>query len=88
MIGAFRFAIFGLILLIIFYFLVSIYSRSVQRETLEKRFDAGGVEGDRDAYIAQGMAVYEKSLRKRLIWLVFVIPMVFVGVTVYLVNYQ
>ena len=34
------------------------------------------------------MRDYEKGLRKKLIWLVYVIPMIVVAVTVYLVNYQ
>ena len=88
MIGIFRAAIFGFIGLSVIYFLVSIYSRSVRREKLEKRFDAGGVAGERDAYLEDGMRDYEKGLRKRLIWLVYIIPMVVVGVTIYLVNYQ
>ncbi len=70
------------------YLLVSVYSRSVRREKLEKHFDAGGVEGARDAYIEEGMRAYEMGLRRRLIWLVYIIPMVVVGVTIYLVNYQ
>lgn len=88
MIGILRLVVFGFIGLSVVYVLVSIYSRSVRREKLEKRFDAGGVEGDRDTYIREGMLAYEKGLRKRLIWLVYIIPMAVVGVTVYLVNYQ
>lgn len=84
--GWLRLIVFGFVGLTIVYWLVSIYSRSVRRETLEKRFDAGGVEGDRDAYIAAGMADYEKGLRKRLIWLVYIIPMAAMGLTIYFVN--
>ena len=88
MIAIIRLAVFGLVALTIVYFVVSIYSRSIRREHLEKKFDAGGIEGDRDAYIKAGMDHYEHGLRKRLIWLVYVIPTVVVAVTVYLVNYQ
>ncbi len=84
--GWIRLIVFGFVGLTIVYWLVSIYSRSVRRETLEKRFDAGGVEGDRDAYIEAGMADYERGLRKRLIWLVYIIPMVAMGLTIYFVN--
>ena len=84
--GWIRLFVFGFVGLTIVYWLVSIYSRSVRRETLEKRFDAGGVEGDRDAYIEAGMESYEKGLRKRLIWLVYIIPMVAMALTIYLVN--
>lgn len=88
MIGIIRLVVFGFIGLSVVYVLVSIYSRSVRREKLEKHFDAGGVEGDRDAYIHEGMVAYQKGLRRKLIWLVYIIPMVVVGVTVYFVNYQ
>ena len=41
--GWLRLLFFGLIGLTITYFLVSVYSRSVRRERLEKRFDEGDV---------------------------------------------
>lgn len=88
MIGILRAAVLGFVLLSVVYVLVSIYSRSERREKLEKNFDAGGVEGDRDAYIETGMQAYKKSLRHRLLWLVYIIPAVVVSATVYFVNYQ
>lgn len=87
MIGLVYLVVFGLLGLSLVYLLVSIYSRSVRREKLEKRFDAGDGEGERDAYIEAGMKTYQHGLRRRLIWLVYIIPMVVVGVTIYLVNY-
>lgn len=88
MIGIIRLAVFGFIGLSIIFFIVAIYSRSVRREKLEKKFDAGGIEGDRDAYIEEGMIAYERGLRRRLIWLVYIIPATVVAITVYFVNYQ
>ncbi|MFC3181322.1 hypothetical protein [Cypionkella sinensis] len=88
MIGILRAAVLGFVLLSVVYWLVSVYSRSVRREKLEKKFDAGGIEGDREAYIEAGMQAYNKSLRRRLIWLVYIIPAVGVSATVYFVNYQ
>jgi hypothetical protein len=88
MIGILRSAFFGFIGLTVIYVLVAIYSRSVRREKLEKKFDAGGIEGDRDTYIAEGMQAYEHGLKRRLLWLVYIIPTVVVVVTVYFVNYQ
>ncbi|MDP2740154.1 MAG: hypothetical protein Q8O82_15960 [Pseudorhodobacter sp.] len=87
MIGLVYLVVFGLLGLSLVYLLVSVYSRSVRREKLEKRFDAGDGEGDRDAYIEAGMKAYQHGLRRRLIWLVYIIPIVVVGVTIYLVNY-
>lgn len=88
MIGILRSAFFGFIGLTVIYVLVAIYSRSVRREKLEKKYDAGGIEGDRDTYIAEGMLAYEHGLKRRLLWLVYIIPTVVVVVTVYFVNYQ
>ncbi len=86
--GWLRLIVVGLVVLTIVYFLVSIYSRSVRREKLEKRFDAGGIEGDRTTYIEEGMLKYEQGLRKRLIWLVYILPMVAMMATIYLVNWD
>lgn len=85
--GWIRLALVGFVLLSVVYLLVALYSRSVRRERLEKRFDAGGVEGDRDAYIEAGMAQYRQGFKRRLIVLVYVVPIIAVAVTVYFVNY-
>ena len=87
MIGMIRLAVFGFLGLTILYFLVSIYSRSTQREELEKEWDAAQGPGERDDYIAAGMAAYEKGLRKKLIWLVYVIPTLAVIAAIYLLNF-
>jgi ABC-type multidrug transport system permease subunit len=88
MIAMLRVAVFWAIALTVVYFLVAIYSRSVRREWLEKKYDAGGIEGERHDYIEAGMQAYEQGLRRKLLWLVYIIPTVVVGVTIYFVNYQ
>jgi Ca2+/Na+ antiporter len=88
MIGILRLVVFGFIALSVIYLLVTIYARSVRREALEKEFDAGGIEGSRDAFIEAGMKEYHGSLRRKLLLLVYVVPMVVVGLTIYFVNYQ
>ena len=88
MIAFVRLAVFGFIGMSIAYVLLSVYSRSVERERLEKEWDADAETGDepaaRDAYIETGMREYERSLRRKLIWLVYVIPTVIVLLLVYL----
>ena len=88
MIGLIRLAVFGFIVMTAAYFLMSVYSRSVERERLEKEWDGDPAKGDdpeaRDAYIETGLQGYEKSLRRKLIWLVYVIPTVIVLILVYL----
>ncbi|MDP1668152.1 hypothetical protein [Phaeovulum sp.] len=90
MIGFLRVAFFALIGLSVLYWLLSLYSRSTERERLEKKWDAAPPEDapDREAYIKAGMAKYEKSLRHKLIWLVYIVPMAVVAVIIYIVNAQ
>jgi hypothetical protein len=88
MIGIIRLVVFGFLALSVIYVLVSLYSQSVRREKLENKFDAGGIDGDRDDYVKIGMVAYQKGLRRKLIWLVYIVPMAVVGLTIYFVNYQ
>lgn len=91
MIGFLRLAVIGFVGLSVAYLLLSIYSRSVRREELEKTWAAdhpdGGDPDGREAYIETGMKDYEKSLRSKLIVLVYVIPLILMAVTMYLVNH-
>ncbi len=70
-----RLMVLGFIVLTVVYLVVSIYSRSVRREKLEKEWDAEIGTGDRDAYIREGMKAYEGSLKRKLIWGVYVVPL-------------
>ncbi|WP_050522143.1 hypothetical protein [Pseudorhodobacter wandonensis] len=88
MIGLFRLMLFGFIGMTIMFFLLNLYSRSVQREELEKEWDATQSPGDREEFIASGMAAYEKGLRKKLIWLVYVLPTLAVIAAIYLLNFS
>ena len=88
MIGFFKLALFGYIALTVIYWLLAIYFRSVERERLEKEYDRGGIEGTRDSHVAQGLAGYERSLRRRLIGLVFVIPTAVVVALVWILNFS
>ena len=85
-----RLVVFGFIALSVIYLSISIYSRSVRKEWLEKEFDADPPEGaddaTRDAYIDKGMTEYNNSIRSKLIGLVYVVPIVVVSVIVYVIN--
>lgn len=87
MIGMIRLAVFGFLGMTVMYFLIGLYSRSTQREELEKEWDAAQGPGEREEFIAAGMAAYEKGLRKKLIWLVYVIPTLAVIAAIYLLNF-
>ena len=91
MIGILRILVFAFIGLSVVYVMVSIYSRSVRREKLEKSWDTdpereGAAKEERGAYIAEGMQRYEHGLRKRLIWLVYILPLVAMALIIYFVN--
>lgn len=82
--------VFGFVALSIIYLSISIYSRSVRRERLEKEFDTnpppGADDAVRDAYIEKGMVEYNNSFRPKLIALVYVIPTIVISVIVYVIN--
>jgi hypothetical protein len=86
--GWLRLLALSFVVLTVVYVLVSIYSRSVRRERLEETYDAGGVEGDRDAYIEAGMQAYKHGLRRKLIWLVYIIPLAVMTATVWWINWD
>lgn len=93
MIGLIRASLLAFVILTVVYVVVSIYSRSVRREKLEKAWDADpdkieAAKAERDAYIEAGMNAYRHGLRRKLIVLVYIIPMIVVIATVYAVNYQ
>ena len=89
--GFVRLVIFGFIGLTIVYFLVSIYSRSVRREKLEKEWaeDHPGNANlaERDAFVAEGMMAYENGLRRKLILGVYIIPVTIVALIIYFTNF-
>ena len=93
MIGMLRAGVLAFVILTVVYLLVSVYSRSIRREKLEDAWDTdpareGAAKDQRDAYIEAGMQAYRNGLRRKLIWLVYIIPMAVVLATVYAVNYQ
>lgn len=71
------------------YVLVSIYSRSLRTEALEKRWDAERPEGiDREAYVAEGLKAYDRSFRRRLIALILLVPFLAVLAAIWVQNFE
>lgn len=88
MIAFFKLALFGYIGLTVLYWLMTIYLRSVERERLEKDYDDGGVSGDRDAYIRQGLATFDHGLKRRLVVLVYIVPTIVIIALVVILNFD
>jgi hypothetical protein len=78
----------GLAVLTVIYLILSIWSRSVRRERLEEEWDGAIRRGDRDAFIEEGLRAYDRSLRRKLILGVYVIPVLFVVGMIYVTNYM
>ncbi|WP_376877329.1 hypothetical protein [Albirhodobacter sp. R86504] len=89
MVALLRLGVFGLVILTVIYWIMRLYLRSLRREDLENDWDREHPQDrvGRDAFVEQGMADYAKSLRVKLVWLVYIIPVTVVGVLIYLVNY-
>jgi hypothetical protein len=90
--GWLRLAFFMYVGLTIIYFVTSIYSRSVRREKLEKAWDTdhareGVPQAERTAFIEAGMIAYDKGLKKRLLWLIYIVPTIGFGLTIYFINW-
>ncbi|MGI3211399.1 hypothetical protein ACROSR_09815 [Roseovarius tibetensis] len=83
-----RLLIFGLIFLTAVYFALSWYFRAERRRRMERDWEDAGRPGARDAYVKAGMEQYEQSLRRRLIWLVYIVPVTAVIAIVYVTNYM
>ena len=91
--GWLRLAVFAYLGLTVAYVLTAMYSRSVRREKLEKEWDTdpareGMSQQSRTAFIEDGMDHYKKGLRKRLLWLIYVIPTIGFAATIYFVNWD
>lgn len=80
----------GFVALTIIYWSVAIYARSLRKEKLEEEYDAAHAgaadSAARDAFVATGLRAYQGSLRRKLIVLVYIVPVIVVAAIVYSVN--
>jgi len=86
--GLIRIYLLAFVVLTVFYALLRVYSRSLRKEKLEKHWDREQPEGtDRETYVQDGLKAYDKSIRPKLLALVYVVPFIVIGVTIYMVNF-
>lgn len=88
MFGALRLILILLVLQTIAYVALSFYSRGVRRRKLETWWDEKGKSGDKAAFVARGLHVYDNSFRRKLILGVYIVPWVAIGALIYFVNYM
>lgn len=82
-----RLIVVGFVVLTIIYVVVSIWSRMQRRRKLAREWDDEIRQGDREAFIREGLEDYEDSFRRKLIWLIYIVPVVLIAVIIYMMNF-
>ncbi len=75
-----------LVVLAAIYLVLSVVLRLRERRRLAEEWEGGDRLVDRDIYMQEGMAEYDRSLRKKLLWLVIVLPMAGLLLLLYVLN--
>ncbi len=87
MIALARLLVMGFVFLTIVYVCLSFYSRAVRRGKLRKKWYDGPQVVDRDTFVQRGLEKYDGSIRRKLIWGVYIVPVTVVCVIIYLTNF-
>lgn len=77
-----------LIVLTVIYAGLSLYSRSRRKAKLEREWEEGPRDTDRETFIEEGLVAYGDSLRRKMILLVYIVPLALIALMVYLTNYR
>ncbi|EAQ03190.1 hypothetical protein OB2597_13638 [Pseudooceanicola batsensis HTCC2597] len=79
-----------LVVLTAIYITLSLWSRQVRKAKLRKAWEAGDREfgDDRESYVRRGLEAYDDSFRRKLILLVYVVPVAVIAYIIYAVNYS
>jgi len=88
MIASLRFFVIGFLILTAVYIALSVYSRAVRRRKLMREWEDEIGYGDRDDYVRDGLKDYDRSLRRKLILGVYVVPVLVIGTIIYITNYM
>ena len=87
MLGLLRLAVILLVALTVIYWCLVFYFRAGERERLEREWHATQPPMPMERYVANGIDAYKGSLRRKLLWGVYVVPIALIGTLIYLVNY-
>lgn len=83
-----RLLFFGFIAMTVVYLALSWYLRSLERGRLEREWEEEVGTGDRDDYVRKGLEDYRGSLRRKLVWLVYILPLAAFFAILYAVNFM
>lgn len=87
MLAGLRFLVFGFVVLSAIYLCLSLYARAARRERLEDEW-AEHRDGERDEFVARGMASYAPGLRRRLMLAVYGAPLALFVFLVFATNWM
>lgn len=82
-----RLIVFGFLILSVIYIALFFYSRSTRRSKLKEWYDESDKSVDLDTYVENGLKEYDTSLRPKLLWGVYIVPIMVVCVIIYLTNF-
>ena len=88
MLAFLRLVVFGFLILSVIYIVVSFWSRATRRRKLEREWEVTGRPGDKETYMTEGMEQYDRSLRRKLIVLIYVVPVVAIAAIIYVTNFM
>jgi Mg2+/citrate symporter len=74
------------LLLVVIHLGLRVWLRLRERRRLAEEWELGGHVGTRSDFLERAMAEYDRSLRKRLLWLTVIGPMAGLIVLLYVLN--
>ncbi len=84
--GGLRLALMLLAATGLVHLMLRLWLRSRQRARLERRWIAEDLLGDREGWIAQEMRAHDRGLKWRLLWLIYLLPVLVVVAIIHFVN--
>lgn len=75
-----------LIVLTIVFVCLWFYARAAKREKLEAQWEKDQGPGRRDSFVSAELMSYEATLKRKLIWGVYVVPSVLFAILIYVTN--
>ncbi len=88
MMALLKLMVFGFLFLSVVYVVLSLWSRWVRAGKLRTEWNKSGKAGDGDAFVDAGLKEYDGSVRRKLILLVYIVPMVTMSTIIYLTNFN
>lgn len=86
-----RLFIIMMVISTVLYLVLSLVGRRNERERLREKWRADLMVGDRDQWMRIELDKYDRSLKRRLIFLVYILPLGFlgfIGIMLYVQNFM